>query len=98
MDAYGKEADIYAVQGYDAGQMLVQAMDVVKGNTKDRDALIAALENVKIDSPRGPWHFSKAHNPVQNMYLREVKNGQNVVVEVAAKGLEDPATGCSMMK
>jgi branched-chain amino acid transport system substrate-binding protein len=98
LDAYGKEADIYAVQGYDAGQMLVQALDVVKGNTKDRDALIAALENVKIDSPRGPWHFSKAHNPVQNMYLREVKNGQNVVVQVAAEGLEDPATGCSMMK
>lgn len=96
--AYGKPADIYAVQGYDAGQMLVQAMASVNGNTKDRDALIKALEEVKIDSPRGPWTFSKAHNPVQNMYLREVKNGQNVVLQVAAEGLNDPATGCAIAK
>ncbi|NVK19497.1 MAG: ABC transporter substrate-binding protein [Methylocystaceae bacterium] len=95
-DTYGKAADIYAVQGYDAGQMLVQALDAVKGNTSDKDALIKALAAVKIDSPRGPWHFSKAHNPVQNMYLREVKNGHNVVVQVAAEAVDDPATGCVM--
>ncbi len=97
-EAYGKAADIYAVQGYDAGQMLVQALDAVKGNTKDREGLIKAMEAVKIESPRGAWHFSKAHNPVQNMYLREVKNGKNVVVKVAAQAVEDPATGCSMAK
>lgn len=96
MDTFGKPADIYAVQGYDAGQMMVQAMGAVKGNTKERDALIKALEAVKIDSPRGPWHFSKAHNPVQNFYLREVINGRNEVIKIAAEALADPATGCSM--
>ena len=34
--------------------------------------LIAAMEKAKIDSPRGKWTLSKAHNPVQDMYLRKV--------------------------
>ncbi len=94
--AYGKQPDIYAVQGYDAGKVLVKALQATAGNT-ERDALIAAMEQVRLnDSPRGPWHFSKAHNPVQNMYLREVKNGMNDVIAVAAEALEDPAPGCAM--
>ncbi|WP_417792844.1 ABC transporter substrate-binding protein [Terasakiella pusilla] len=97
-DAYGATADIYSVQGYDAGQMLVQALASLKGDTSDKDAFIKALAAVKIDSPRGPWHFSKAHNPVQNMYLREVKNGENVVVKIAAEAVDDPATGCTMAR
>jgi len=94
--AFGKEADIYAVQGYDTGRLLVQAMEEVGGNTEDRQALIAALASQRIDSPRGEWAFSEAHNPVQNIYLREVRNGRNVVVGTPAKGLADPARGCRM--
>lgn len=93
---FGKEADIYAVQGYDAGLLLAQSLDKVKGNTQDRDAWIAAMEQTRIDSPRGEWGFSKAHNPVQNIYLREVRNGINEVVSVAAEGLADPAKGCKL--
>lgn len=93
---FGKEADIYAVQGYDAGLLLAQSLDKVKGNTQDRDAWIAAMEQARIDSPRGEWGFSKAHNPVQNVYLREVRNGINEVVSIAAEALADPAKGCKL--
>jgi len=93
---FGKEADIYAVQGYDAGLLLAQSLDQVKGNTRDREAWIAAMEQTRIDSPRGEWGFSKAHNPVQNVYLREVRNGTNEVVSIAAEGLADPAKGCKL--
>ena len=96
--AYGKPADIYAVQGYDTGKMLIQAMASLKGNVENRAEVIKALEAVKIDSPRGHWSFSKSHNPIQNLYLREVVNGQNKVIKVAATALEDPAIGCSMAK
>ena len=48
------------------------------------------------DSPRGSWKMSKAHNPIQDIYLRQVKNGENLVLGVAAKALEDPAQGCRM--
>ena len=53
------------------------------------------MEQVQFDSPRGPWHFSKSHNPVQDIYLREVKNGDNAVVGIAQKAVSDPGTGCA---
>jgi branched-chain amino acid transport system substrate-binding protein len=48
------------------------------------------------DSPRGAWSMSKAHNPIQDIYLREVKASVNEVLGIAAKALQDPATGCKM--
>ncbi|WP_455231276.1 ABC transporter substrate-binding protein [Geopseudomonas aromaticivorans] len=93
---FGKEADIYAVQGYDTGLLLAQSLQAVAGNTADRAAWIQAMENARIASPRGEWTFSKAHNPVQNVYLREVRNGANVVVKVASAKLSDPAPGCKL--
>lgn len=93
---FNKEADIYAVQGYDAGLLLAQSLAAVKGNTKDRKAWIAAMEQAKIDSPRGEWVFSKAHQPIQDIYLREVRSGKNALTSVAAEKLMDPAPGCKM--
>lgn len=95
-NAYGVSPDTYSVQGYDAGMMMVKAMDEVHGNTMDRAALEKALAAVKLDSPRGPMSFSASHHPIQNIYLREVRNGQNEVVSVAAKQFEVPDTACKM--
>lgn len=94
---FGKEADIYAVQGYDTGLVIAGALDATKGDTSDRQALLAAIRGVTVDSPRGQWTFSPAQNPVQDIYLRQVKDGQNVMVGVAAEDLADPARGCKMM-
>jgi branched-chain amino acid transport system substrate-binding protein len=54
------------------------------------------VEAAKIDSPRGPFTISKAHNPVQDMYLRKVVGKENALVGIASKGLTDPARGCKM--
>ena len=94
--AFGKEADVYAVQGYDSAQLLIQGMAAVKGDTTSKEALIAAMEKAVIKSPRGTFTLSKAHNPVQDIYLRQVKAGQEIVLGVAEKALADPATGCKM--
>ena len=48
------------------------------------------------DSPRGAFTLSKAHNPVQYIYLRKVDGKENKVVSMAAKALIDPARGCRM--
>lgn len=85
------------MQGYDAGQLLAVGFDAVGGDTGARDALYKAMESAKINSPRGTMTFSKAHNPVQDIYLREVRNGINEVVGVASKALADPARGCKLM-
>jgi branched-chain amino acid transport system substrate-binding protein len=94
--AWKAEADVYAVQGYDTGLLLAQALDKVKGDTGNQKAVIAAMEAAVIDSPRGQWKMSKAHNPVQDIYLRRVEKGDNKVVGVAWKALEDPARGCKL--
>ncbi|HEU4383676.1 MAG TPA: ABC transporter substrate-binding protein [Anaeromyxobacteraceae bacterium] len=94
--AYGSEADVYAVQGYDAAQLLAAGLIAVKGDLGKRKALIAAMESARIDSPRGPMTLSKAHNPVNDFYLRRVEGGRNKVVGIAAPALADPARGCKM--
>jgi branched-chain amino acid transport system substrate-binding protein len=91
-----RPADVYAVQGYDTGQLLVQGLGAVKGDAKAKKELYAAMRAAKIVSPRGAWTFSKAQNPVQDIYLRKVINGENKYQSVAQKALEDPATGCKM--
>lgn len=96
--ATGRDADVYAVAGYDTIHALAQALPKVQGDTGAQKELIAALETVKLESPRGPFRFSKAHNPVQNVYLRQVRSGKEVVVGVAQKEAEDPPFGCAMAK
>jgi len=95
--AFGSAANVFSVQGYDTGSLLLQAMAAVGGDAGATADIIEVLEDAKVpDSPRGVWKMSKAHNPIQDIYLRQVKNGENVVLGVAAKALEDPAAGCKL--
>lgn len=94
--AYKSDADVYAVQGYDAAQMLEAGLKAAAGDIKNMNKVIAGMEAAVIDSPRGKFSMSKAHNPVQDLYLREVKGADNIFKAVAIKGLSDPAKGCRM--
>jgi branched-chain amino acid transport system substrate-binding protein len=94
--AFKSDADVYAMQGYDAAQLLAAGLAAVKGDTTKRKELVAAMEAARIDSPRGTMTLSKAHNPVNDIYLRKVEGKQNKVVGVAAPALADPARGCKM--
>ncbi len=94
--AANHDADVYAVQGYDAGQLLAAGLDAVRGDMKARKELVAAMEKAEIDSPRGKFTLSKAHNPVQDIYLRKVMGLENKFVSVAVRALADPARGCKM--
>ncbi len=92
----GRDADVYAVQGYDAAQMLMVGLDATKGDAAAIKPLAAAIRSAKIDSPRGAFTLSASHNPVQTIWLREAKNGENKVIGPAAEALADPGTGCKM--
>ncbi|HEY6003677.1 MAG TPA: ABC transporter substrate-binding protein [Anaeromyxobacter sp.] len=94
--AYKAEADVYAMQGYDAAQLLGAGLEAVKGDTAKRAQLVAAMEAAHIDSPRGAMTLSKAHNPVNDIYLRRVEGKRNKVIGVAVKALADPARGCKL--
>ncbi len=93
---YKMQPDVYAVQGYDAAQILAIGTAAVKGDLSKKAEFASAVEKAKIDSPRGPFMLSKAHNPVQDIYLRQVSGKENKLVSVAIKGLADPARGCKM--
>ena len=93
---YKLQPDVYAVQGYDAAQILATGLNAVKGDISKKAEFAAAVEKSKIDSPRGLFSLSKAHNPVQDFYLRQVVGKENKVVGMASKALADPARNCKM--
>jgi branched-chain amino acid transport system substrate-binding protein len=94
--AYKLQPDVYAVQGYDAAQMLAIGLNAVKGDVTKKAEFAAAVEKSKIDSPRGAFTLGKSHNPVQDIYLRQVVGKENKVIGVASKALADPGRGCRM--
>jgi branched-chain amino acid transport system substrate-binding protein len=94
---YKLQPDAFAVQGYDAALLLAAGADAVKGDVAQRAAMIKAMEAAKIDSPRGAFTMSRAHNPVMDIYLRKVVGAENRVIGVAHKALADPARGCRLV-
>lgn len=92
--AYNAEPDVYAVQGYDAAQLLRAGLEAVKGDIGKKDQMYQAMAAAKIDSPRGAFTLSKAHNPIQDFYTRRVVGKENKSIGIAIKGLADPARGC----
>jgi branched-chain amino acid transport system substrate-binding protein len=93
---YKLQPDVYAVQGYDAGQMLGIGLNATKGDAKNIQGFAQAVRTAKIDSPRGTFTISKSHNPVQDIYLRKVVGKENVMDSIASKALADPGLGCKM--
>lgn len=90
------QPDVYAVQGYDTGLLLIKGANAVRGDFGNKQALHAAMRGAEIDSPRGKWKMSPSHNPIQDMYLRRVENRENKVIGIAARAVADPGTGCRM--
>lgn len=92
--AYGATPDVYAVQGWDAMQVLAAGLNAVGGDVSKRTEMNTAMAKATFDSPRGPFKFSSSRNPVQNFYALEFKDGENKVIGVAAKDLADSGKGC----
>lgn len=86
-DAYGRAPSVYAMQGYDAAQYIVAAIEATEGDTSP-EALIEALETVQIDSPRGPVSIDpETHQIVQHMYVREVQEVDGTLTNVVIADL-----------
>jgi len=94
--AYKIQPDVYAVQGYDAAQMLAIGLNATKGDVTRKADFAKAIEAAKVDSPRGSFTIGASHNPVQDIYLRQVVGKENKVIGVASKSLADPGRGCRM--
>lgn len=83
-DNYQVKAALPSEHAYVAARMAILAVEAVNGDVENVDEMIAFLENLEFEAPRGPIRF-ESHSPVQNVYHMVVErvNGelQNTVIE-----------------
>jgi len=92
--ATGKEGDINAMHGHDSLEVIALGLEKTRGDVADKAALGKALQSVQFESPRGPFRFSSARNPIQNIYAIEANGGKLKVIETIQKDVEDPTAEC----
>ena len=87
----------FAVQGYDAGRLIVEA---VKAGATDKASLAEGLPAVKLTSARGPLEIDAAtNNVVQNIYVYETVSGDGGMTQKLVDTIEavrDEPNGCQM--
>jgi branched-chain amino acid transport system substrate-binding protein len=101
-DAYKKkfneDPEEFSVMGYDAMRFIIEAVKARNGDTKDRPALLSALEKVAYTGPRGPMSMAKNRQATQNVYIVKSvqKSDGNTGFEVldVYKNFVDPVKGC----
>jgi branched-chain amino acid transport system substrate-binding protein len=83
---YGESPSTFAVQTWDAANVLNRALK--SATALDGDAIATALGGVGTidDSPRGPWTFD-GQTPKQTMYLRKVENAGGTLVNAVVQDL-----------
>lgn len=93
----GKLPSEFAVQGYDAGRALVEA---VKSGASSSEELAAALASVDYVGPRGPLKIDPAtNNVIQNIYIYKTVAGEGgLTQEIIDKisDVTDEPNGCKL--
>ncbi|MBN9507615.1 MAG: ABC transporter substrate-binding protein [Alphaproteobacteria bacterium] len=67
--AYHAVPGSYAMQAYDAAQLIDSALTKTGGDTSDKAKLHAALHAADFASPRGAFRFNTNGYPIQDFYL-----------------------------
>lgn len=70
--AYNVIPASYAMQAYDAAQLINSALTATKGSTADKAALRAALKKADFTSLRGKFKFNTNGYPIQDFYAVKV--------------------------
>ena len=64
---YGRIPSEFAVQGYDSGKVIIEALKSLSGDISNKDDLAEAIRTVSIVGPRGPLTIDKnTNNVIQN--------------------------------
>ncbi|MCO6387261.1 ABC transporter substrate-binding protein [Aliihoeflea sp. 40Bstr573] len=86
-EKYDRLPSIYAVQAYDAAQLIVSAAS--KADVKDADAFAAAMMEADIQSPRGDFSFNTNRHPIQDIYMMEVVKDGDVLTNATVEKVFD---------
>ena len=71
-----------SVEGaYIAGQVMIEGIKIMKGDTKDVPKLLDTFRKLKLKVPRGDFRFDDKQNSVSNVYIEKVvkKEGRYTV-------------------
>src|SRR6266571_1188793 len=79
---YGKLPVFYGAQSYDGIMLIDSAIKAVKGNLKDVDGMVKAMEKADFKSLRGPFTYNVNHHPIQNFYLLKTEKLSNGDIEM----------------
>jgi branched-chain amino acid transport system substrate-binding protein len=85
---FRRDASVFALQGFDAARVIVEALNRTNGDTSNKDRLIEAIAAVRFASPRGPFEFDpNTHNVIQSIYVRQVRRVGNDIANVVFEDL-----------
>jgi branched-chain amino acid transport system substrate-binding protein len=96
---FNEDPEEFAVMGYDSIRFILEAVKARNGDTKDRPALVNAIDNVAYEGPRGPMKMGNSRQATQNVYIaKTVKKGSDVAFELLETypNFEDPVKGCNL--
>jgi len=79
---YGKLPVFYGAQAYDSILLIDSGVKAVKGNLKDTNGMVAAMEKANFQSLRGPFQYNVNHHPIQNFYLLKTEKTQSGDIEM----------------
>ena len=97
---FGRIPSEFAVQGYDSGKVIIEALKSLSGDTSNKDDLAEAIRTVSIVGPRGPLTIDKNNNNViKNIFIFEVisgKNGPELKVLDTINAVQAPGEKCNL--
>ena len=101
-DRYQRDASEFAVQGFDTGRLIVEALKATDGNVDDGVALLKAFHEVRFTGPRGPFRIDpETNNVIQDIYIFETRQIDGKVGHVIidkVSDVRDQKNGCEMSK
>jgi branched-chain amino acid transport system substrate-binding protein len=87
---YKVDPGVYAAETYVSGEVLDHAVNAIKGNVEDKEALNKALHDARVpDTVRGPVRFDPYGNVVGNIYIRKVEKKDGKYVNSIVKTYAD---------
>lgn len=83
---YKEDPGYYSIGAYGAALMLEQAAKAVNGKVEDKEALMAALRKVELNTdPRGTIKLDALGNPMMDVYIRKVERQAGKLVNTVVK-------------
>lgn len=79
-------------QGYIAARVMVEALEELKGNTQDKEKLLAAIRNVKFEAPQGDFKFDPVtQNVIFNTYILKTEKVNGEMINSVIHTIKDTA-------